>query len=70
MVGIGFICDKSLLLTILTMCLQFAIKIIVEEEVAVERSCHYKIEVCDLGQHYHVKISAPHNRCTALKYAI
>lgn len=54
-VGLGFTCDKLLLLTIFTMCLQFAIKIIVEEEeekVLVKRSCHYKIEVCDPGQHY------------------
>lgn len=55
MVGMWFVCDKLLFLTIFTMCLQFAVKIIVEEEeeeMSVKRSCHYKIEVCDLGQHY------------------
>lgn len=50
-VGIGFMCDILLLLTIFTMRLQLGVKIIVEEEedASVKSSCHYKVEVCDLG---------------------
>ncbi len=46
-------------------------KVVIEEEEAVKKkvfSKKCKTVVRDLRQHHTVKISAPHNKCTALKY--
>ncbi len=59
------------ILVIVAHCAIAIKKEVEEEEVVKKKTRHFQqvnTAVPDLGQHYPVDISAPHNKCTALKY--